>query len=55
MHRDLKLENILITRCEFSEDQDPLYDIRVSEFNGVCLFVIIFVYRVFENNKIKIK
>jgi len=32
VHRDLKLENILIAGCEFTETQDPLYDIRLTDF-----------------------
>ena len=30
VHRDLKLENILIAGCHKTENEDPLYDIKVS-------------------------
>ena len=52
VHRDLKLENILIAGCEYSEHNDPLYDIRVSFVswisqkiaNAFCLLFKICIY-----------
>ena len=32
VHRDLKLDNILIASCTRSESGEPLYNIRVSFF-----------------------
>ena len=34
VHRDLKLENILIAGCRKTEKEDPLYDIKVR--TGSC-------------------
>ena len=35
VHRDLKLENILIAGCRTTEDGEPLYDIKVGSYKSV--------------------